>query len=203
MSPFLFKNILINCNILKTVNMLHINGILFLRVSPHSFSVPVSRISFCVTFQPTHFTSLIFWYHILSPVSSIMNQFFILSIQDWHKYSKTFLLHLVWKHLGSLTFSDYFIHWLVCRGLHVMNKIFRDADKARGPVYELQVHKSNTGVIPHIAFEKILFSDQEWCVALWEQAKETCVSRFFCVTKKLMRWSKTSDYSVQEHWMCP
>lgn len=202
MSPFLFKNILINCNILKTVNMLHINGILFLRVSPHSFSVPVSRISFCVTFQPTHFTSLIFWYHILSPVSSIMNQFFILSVQDWHKYSKTFLLHLVWKHLGSLTFSDYFIHWFA-EAFMLWIKYSEMQIRQGGQFMNYQVHKSNTGVIPHIAFEKILFSDQEWCVALWEQAKETCVSRFFCVTKKLMRWSKTSDYSVQEHWMCP
>lgn len=66
-----------------------------------------------------------------------MNQFFILSIRGWHKYSTTVLLLLVWKHLRSLHFLDYFIHWLVCIGLHVMDKIFRDADKAKGPVYEL------------------------------------------------------------------
>lgn len=62
------------------------------------------------------------------------------------------------------SFLDYFIHWLVCRGLHVMNKIFRDADKAKRPVY--QVHRCNAGVIPHVMFEKILFSNQEWCAAL-------------------------------------
>lgn len=66
-----------------------------------------------------------------------MSKFFILGIRGWHKYSTTVLLHLVWKHLGSLSFPDDLIHWLVCMGLHVMNKIFRDADKAKGPVYEL------------------------------------------------------------------
>lgn len=99
-----------------------------------------------------------------------MSQFFILSIQGWHKYSTTVLLLLVWKHLRSLHFLDYFIHWLVCIGLHVMNKIFRDADKAKGPVYELlgpQTQcKGYSTRFYNLLFEKILVFYQERCVAV-------------------------------------
>lgn len=78
----------------------------------------------------------------------------------------TFLLHLVWKHLGSRSFLDYFIHCLVCRGLHVMNKIFRDADKAKGPVYKLPGPQMQCRGYSTHSIEEILFSDQECCVAL-------------------------------------
>lgn len=184
--------------------MLHINGILYLTVSPHSFSVPVSRISFCVTFQPTWFTSLIFWYHILRLVSSIMNQFFILSIRGWHKYSTTVLLLLVWKHLRSLNFLDYFIHWLVCIGLHVMDKIFRDADKAKGPVYELPGHRHNARVIPHvfiiyyllslfIIWESPVFWSGMMCCCLKTSQGDLCFQVLVC--------DEEADAVIQYKWL--
>jgi len=45
-----------------------------------------------------------------------------------------------------------------------------------------QVHRHNVGVIPHLAFEKVLYSGRERGDAVWELAKKTCLFRFFCVT---------------------
>lgn len=194
MSHFLFRNILTNCNILKTANVLHINGILYLRVSPHPFSVPVSRISFCVTSQPTWFTSLIFWCHILRPVSSIMNQFFILSVQDWHKCSTTFLLHLVRKLFGSLSFLDYFMRWLVCRGLHVMNEIFRDTDKTKGPVYELPGPQMQCrGYSTHSIWENLVFWPGMVCCSLRTHQGNLCVQVLLC--------DEEADAVIQYEWL--
>lgn len=47
-----------------------------------------------------------------------------------------------------------------------MNKIFRDADKAKGPVYKLPGPQMQCRGYSTHSIEEILFSDQECCVAL-------------------------------------
>lgn len=144
----------------------------------------MDRIFSFVTTQPScfYFDSTFWELSVLLQITCY--PFFTLNVQYWQAMSKAFLLLVVYKHFKFCSFSHCFIVWLVWRGLYTERKIFGDVGKSKVPGNKWSGSQAQYSCPSTPDTEIITSSWQEWCVAVWELTKETCLFRF-CVTKRL------------------